>query len=154
MSTAFTTAEIDRSADFTVTADDAAVIEFSTGPGNGAQLNNGELELNLEDLNQNSNFTFGDVTDPAGSSVFSFQNQDGTDHTFNLGANGVSANTQFLVDTGNTSYEKFTGNGSTSGFTLLDGDTASVAIAVSDTGTANITGGSLYVNVTGDGNDP
>ena len=160
VSTAFTTAEIDRSADFSVQADGGGIIEFTPGTGDGAQLaSNGEIELTLNDLNKNSNFTFGNINDPSATSVFKFKNTDGTDHTFNVGANGVNENMTFYVeDPDNTSFsgfKTFTGNGSISqNFTLEGTDTsaesAAVAIAVSDTGKINNTG-TLYINVTGDG---
>jgi hypothetical protein len=154
ISTAFTTSEVQRNADFSVEADAAARIQVTPGSGAGATVDSeGTLQLSLTNLNKDSSFTFGDTSDPSRVYVFKFTNNNGTDHTFTVGATNIGNQATFYVkDPNNSSEWTFTAPGTSSGFTLDDGQTAYVAVDIVDTGTANFSG-SVYINDTGDGGD-
>jgi hypothetical protein len=147
VSTAFTTAEVERKANFTVDTDDNADIRVQPGSAGGASVDgDGELQISYTGLNRNANVTFGDVDDPSQSYVFSFTNKDGTDHTFEVGTENFGTSTKLHVAE-NTNISEYPTK--TEGFTLTDGETAYVAIEI-DTGTSD-TSGSVYINATGDG---
>ena len=147
VSTAFTTADVTRNANFTVETDANADVRVQPGSAGGASVDgDGKLQISYTDLNKHSNFTFGDTDDPSKDPVFMFTNTDGTDHTFVVGSKNFGTSTKLHVDDGTNVSEYPT---KTEGFTVIDGGTAYVAIEL-DTGGSNKTG-SVYINATGDG---
>ena len=149
MSTAFTTAEVQRTADLSVEADGNAVIQVEAGSAGGATTDSdGKLKIDLANLNKDSSFTFGDTASPDTAHVFKFTNEDGQGHDFEVGANGLDGTATFYVKPQSGSTQSFTTPGSSGTFTLADSNTAWVAIEITDTGTSSNTTGQVYINAT------
>lgn len=92
---AFTSAEMTRSASIDVVADNSGIISLTPGSTNAVQLNsNDALEINAagnaSGLNVEGTFTYGDTANPSSSNAFSITNADSQQRTFTVAANNFT----------------------------------------------------------------
>lgn len=95
---AFTSAEVTRSASIDVVADNNGIITLTPGSTSAVYLDsNGAMTIDAaqsaQGLNVEGSFTYGDTADPANSNAFSMTNSDSQTRTFTVAANNF-ANTQ------------------------------------------------------------
>lgn len=92
---AFTSAEMTRTANVDVVADNNGIITLTPGSTSAVQLNgSGALEINAagnaSGLNVEGTFTYGDKTAPTTTNAFSMTNADSQQRTFEVAANNFA----------------------------------------------------------------
>lgn len=114
---AFTSAEVTRSASIDVVADNNGIITLTPGSTSAVSLNNsGAMEINAagsaQGLNVDGTFTYGDTASPSTSNAFAITNADSQQRTFTIAANNF-ANTQ--SNPGAVTYKIYDGTGTQMG---------------------------------------
>jgi hypothetical protein len=158
---AFTTAELTRSANVNVVADNNGALSLSSGNvGNTAYINSaGELKLDASPsasgLNVEGQFTFGDTASPSTDYMFSMVNTTANDQTLTVDYNvtgdaqGQTDAMTFHVYDGTGAEVATVTNGSSATFTAGSGSTYYVVLETDTRGldsSADLSG-DLIINV-------
>jgi hypothetical protein len=159
---AFTTATVERDADVAVKIDSSAVIKIEPGTHSGISESSDVLQINLDDLNRDSDFDFGQPSTAESTYAFKITNNDGSkSHDFEAKyempsdpATGTAHVTFDVYNSNDNSQASFSEEDFSSGFTPMgtfsDGETKYVLLSINtaDMSTSNTYTGTLTIHAT------